>query len=248
MGYKIEDLMSSSQEKYEITFVAGQKGWANSISWILLIEDINALRNFKGKDLAITTGFGFDKESKLLALVGLLVKLRASGLIINTGMYIHEIPQSVIDICNENDLPLLTVPWHVQLFDMIKDLNIRVLLQGMADEQISASFIEAIEKPKNSSYRTDLLPYFDVDGDFRVFALETGDLDTMDTVERRRLSFQIQIYLESISHNASFFYYDSCFVVVVNNVPENVLHEIIDSFKRRVEQRMPMQKLAVGVG
>ena len=248
MGYTNEDLMSSSQDKYEITFVAGQKGWANSISWILLIEDINALRNFKGKDLAITTGFGFDKESKLLALVGMLVKLRASGLIINTGMYIHEIPQSVIDICNENDLPLLTVPWHVQLFDMIKDLNIRVLLQGMADEQISASFIEAIEKPKNSSYRTDLLPYFDVDGDFRVFALETGDLDTMDTVERRRLSFQIQIYLESISHNANFFYYDSCFVVVVNNVPENVLHEIIDSFKRRVEQRMPMQKLAVGVG
>ncbi len=248
MGYTIEDLMSSSQEKYEITFVAGQKGWANSISWILLIEDINALRNFKGKDLAITTGFGFDKESKLLALVSLLVKLRASGLIINTGMYIYEIPQSVIDICNENDLPLLTVPWHVQLFDMIKDLNIRVLLQGMADEQISASFIEAIEKQKNSSYRTDLLPYFDVDGDFQVFALETGDLDTMDTVERRRLSFQIQIYLESISHNANFFYYDSCFVVVVNNVPQNVLHEIIESFERRVEQRMPMQKLAVGVG
>ena len=49
MGYTIEDLMSSSQEKYEITFVAGQKGWANSISWILLIEDINALRNFKGR-------------------------------------------------------------------------------------------------------------------------------------------------------------------------------------------------------
>lgn len=248
MGYTIEDLMSSSQDKYEITFMAGQKGWANSISWILLIEDINALRNFKGKDLAITTGFGFSKESQLLALVSLLVKLRASGLIINTGMYIHEIPQSVIDICNENDLPLLTVPWHIQLFDMIKDLNIRVLLQGMADEQISAAFIEAIEKPKNSSYRTELLPYFDVDGDFQVFVLETGDLDTMDTVERRRLSFQIQIYLESISHNASFFYYDSCFVVVVNNVPENALHEIIASFEQRVQQRMPRQKLAVGVG
>ncbi|MBQ9154692.1 MAG: PucR family transcriptional regulator [Solobacterium sp.] len=248
MGYTIEDLMSSSQDKYEITFMAGQKGWSNSISWILLIEDINALRNFKGKDLAITTGFGFSKESQLLALVSLLVKLRASGLIINTGMYIHEIPQSVIDICNENDLPLLTVPWHIQLFDMIKDLNIRVLLQGMADEQISAAFIEAIEKPKNSSYRTELLPYFDVDGDFQVFVLETGDLDTMDTVERRRLSFQIQIYLESISHNASFFYYDSCFVVVVNNVPENTLHEIIASFEQRVQQRMPRQKLAVGVG
>lgn len=248
MGYTIEDLMSSSQDKYEITFMAGQKGWSNSISWILLIEDINALRNFKGKDLAITTGFGFSKESQLLALVSLLVKLRASGLIINTGMYIHEIPQSVIDICNENDLPLLTVPWHIQLFDMIKDLNIRVLLQGMADEQISAAFIEAIEKPKNSSYRTELLPYFDVDGDFQVFVLETGDLDTMDTVERRRLSFQIQIYLESISHNASFFYYDSCFVVVVNNVPENALHEIIASFEQRVQQRMPRQKLAVGVG
>ncbi len=248
MGYTIEDLMSSSQQKYEITFAAGQNGWSNSISWILLIEDINALRNFKGKDLAITTGFGFSDEAQLLELTRQLSELQASGLIINTGMYIHSIPGSVIDLCNENDLPLLTVPWHIQLFDMIKDLNIRVLLQGMADEQISAAFIEAIEKPKNGSYRNDLLPYYDVDGTFQVFVLDTGDLDVMDTVERRRLSFQIQIYLESISHNASFFYYDACFVIIVNDVPENTLNEIIESFESRVQKRMPDQKLAVGIG
>ena len=248
MGYTIEDLMSSSQQKYEITFEAGQNGWANSISWILLIEDINALRNFKGKDLAITTGFGFSDEAQLMKLIRQLSELQASGLMINTGMYIHSIPKSVIDFCNENDLPLLTVPWHIQLFDMIKDLNIRVLLQGMVDEQISAAFIEAIEKPKNGSYRNALLPYYDVDGTFQVIVLDTGDLDVMDTVERRRLSFQIQIYLESISHNASFFYYDACFVIIVNDVPENTLNEIIESFESRMQKRMPDQKLAVGIG
>ena len=30
-------------------------------------------------------------------------------------------------------------------------------------------------------------------------------LDSMDTVERKKLSYRIQVYLEDITHNGSFF-------------------------------------------
>ena len=88
----------------------------------------------------------------------------------------------------------------------------------------------------------------DVDGTFQVVLIEPGDLDTMDTVERRRISFQLQIYLESISHNASFFYYDAAFALVVNDVPENHLHDLLDRFVKRLEVRMPDRKIWVGIG
>lgn len=247
MGFTIEDMLTVSKSRYGMKLLAGENGWSNSISWILLIEDVKILNNFKGKDLAITTGLGFQDEDAQLELAASLIRLGASGLIINTGMYITEIPDSMIRFCNKNNFPLLTVPWSTELFEMIKDLDMRILLQGMSDEQISKALIGAIEKPDlTPRFKNELLPYFDVDGTFQVILITMDDLDSMDTVERRRISFQLQLYLESLTHNACFFYYDSCFVVVANAIPEEELHNLIEGFIHRAEIRMKDRTLYAG--
>lgn len=249
MAFTIEDMLVVSKDKYAMELVAGGKGWSNSISWILLMEDAAILRSLKGKDLAITTGLGFGTGEKLLDLVEKLAEAHASGLVINIGPYIKEIPDEIIRFCNDNDLPLLTVPWRVELYDMIKDLSIRVFLQSAADEQISSALIHAIEEPATMGlYEKDLLPYFDIDGTFQIVLISTGDLDVMDTVERRRISYRMQIYLENISHNAHFFYYDSSFILVVNDLTEDRVGEILDGFGRQLERKMPQRKVSIGVG
>lgn len=249
MGFTIEDMLVVSRNKYQMDLIGGGRGWSNSISWILLIEDIMILENFKGKDLAVTTGLGFNTEEKLMGLVKELVARHASGLIINTGQYIMEVPQSVIDFSDENDFPLLTIPWSTQLYDMTKDLNVRIFLQGAADEQISNALIRAIEEPENMGmYEKDLLPYFDVDGTFQIILISTGTLDVMDTVDRRRLGYKMQIYLENITHNGQFFYYDSCFVLVVNALTGEQVQDILNGFIRRVKRKMKSETIAVGVG
>ena len=249
MGFTIEDMLTQTGDKYQMKLLAGSKGWSNSISWILMIEDMRVLQNFKGKDLAVTTGLGFQKEEQLLELVEELTVLGASGLIINTGRYIHKLSDTLLKRCDNSDFPLITVPWDVQLYDMIKDLNLRMLLQGLTDEQIVQSLIRAMEQPEEAEKcRKELLPYFDVDGDFQIFLLDTGDLDSMDTVERRRIGFQVQIYLESISHNASFFYYDGRFVLVTNAVPGEHMHDVIDRFLERFRLRFPDMHICVGAG
>lgn len=249
MGLTIEDMLTISKDKYEMELIGGANGWSNSISWILLIEDSLILKNFKGRDLAVTTGMGFDTPEKLRSLVESLVEIHASGLIVNIGPYISEIPDTIISYCNENDFPLLTVPWSTTLYDMIKDLSLRVLLQSVADEQISNALIHAIEEPAAKSlYEKDLLPYFDADGSFQMVLMTTGDLDVMDTVERRRIDYQLRIYLENITHNGHFFYYDSCFALVLNDVAPKQVQEILNSFVKRTMRKMPQKKIAVGVG
>ena len=74
MGFTIEDMLTVSKARYGMELMAGENGWSNSISWILLIEDVKILNNFKGKDLAITTGFGFQDEDAQLELAASLIK------------------------------------------------------------------------------------------------------------------------------------------------------------------------------
>lgn len=249
MSFTIEDMMLTSEKRYEMKFLAGKNGWANSISWVHLLEDTTIIQNFWGKEVAVTTGLGFPEKEDWMRLARKLNRYHASGLIINVGQYIREIPEELIAYCDENDLPLLTVPWEVRLSDMIKDFSIRVFVQDNTDEQIAAALIAAIETPDNqTAYRRELWQYFDVDGSFQVLLLTCEGLDAMDMVERRKLSYRIQVYLEDITHNASFFYYNSDFVLVANAVPEETLYQLIEGAIKRGEKRMPERKLRVGIG
>lgn len=249
MSFTIEDMMLTSEKRYEMKFLAGKNGWANSISWVHLLEDTTIIQNFWGKEVAVTTGLGFPEKEDWMRLARKLNRYHASGLIINVGQYIREIPEELMAYCDENDLPLLTVPWEVRLSDMIKDFSIRVFVQDNTDEQIATALIAAIETPDNqTAYRKELWQYFDVDGSFQVLLLTCEGLDAMDMVERRKLSYRIQVYLEDITHNASFFYYNSDFVLVANAVPEETLYQLIEGAIKRGEKRMPERKLRVGIG
>ena len=249
MSFTIEDMILTAENRYEMKFLAGQNGWANSISWVHLLEDTTIIQNFWGKELAVTTGLGFPQKEDWMNLARLLNRYHASGLIINVGQYIYDVPEELIAYCNENDLPLLTVPWEVHLSDMIKDFSIHVFLQDNTDEQIVAALIAAIETPDNQkAYRKELLQYFDVDGSFQVLLLTCEGLDSMDTVERKKLSYRIQLYLEDITHNAGFFYYNSDFVLVANAVSEEYLYRLVTGAIKRGKRRMPELELCVGIG
>ncbi|HCE74092.1 MAG TPA: PucR family transcriptional regulator, partial [Lachnospiraceae bacterium] len=101
-------------------------GWSNSISWLLMVEDLTIVQRFSGKELAVTTCLGFQEEEKLHLLMEELVRRQASGLIINTGCYIREVPAGIRKFADDNALPLLTVPWDIEIAEMIKDLSIRI--------------------------------------------------------------------------------------------------------------------------
>lgn len=248
MGFTIEDMRTISEDRYKMKLIAGEGGWSNSISWLMMIEDLTIIQNFKGKELAVTTGLGFRTTASLKKLVQELSATGASGLIVNTGKYIEEIPPSVIRFCDENDLPLLTVPWEIYLADMIKDLSVQVFLQSIADEQISNAFIHAIESPQLADqYSRDLRAYFDLDGTFQIALVASGDLDRMDTVERKRISYRMQLLLTNLTHNGHFFYYDSCFVVIMNAITEKQGEKILEPFAKRLKARMPQRKIRVGI-
>ena len=248
MGFTIEDMLLVSADKYQMKLVAGEKGWSNSISWLLMLEDLTIIQHFSGKELAVTTGLGFQTEQKMLKLVEMLDERNAAGLLFNTGCYVHEVPESVIQFCDEHELPLLTVPWEVLLPDLIKDVSVRIFLQSSADEQISAAMISAIENPQSSDrYTQELLPFFDLDGTFEVALVSTGDLDRMDTVDRRRIGYRMQLYLTNLTHNGHFMYYDSCFVIIMNAMTAEDSAEILEAFAKKARLRFTDREIYIGV-
>jgi len=57
----------------------------------------------------------------------------------------------------------------------------------------------------------------------------------------------MEIFLENITHNCSFFYYDSGFVLVCNDLPREITEQVITDFEHRMELRMPEKKFTIGI-
>ena len=249
MGFTIEDALVQTQTQYQLKLLAGKKGCANAISWVHLIEDTTIIRQLWGKELVVTTGLGFQEAGDLLELVQYLVKYHSVGLIINTGKYIFDIPSDVIDYCDEQDFPLLTTPWKVHLADLIKDFSMRCLYSEKEDRQVATYFKKVFMNAQDiEESRLALTSTFDVDGTFQVLSIHIEDSDQWDTIERRRMAFQIELYFEKIECPYSFFWYDGRFVLVVNNLAESEFDEIIKSMCQRAKKRMNKYQIHIGVG
>lgn len=249
MGFTIEDALVQTQERFQLQLLAGQLGCANAISWVHLIEDTIIIRQLWGKELAVTTGLGFQDNGALLNLVDKLIQYHSVGLIINTGKYILEVPQEVIDYCNEHDFPLLTTPWKVHLADLIKDFSMRCLYSEKEDRQVSKYFKNVFMNALTiEESRVGLTTAFDVDGTFQILLIDIENSDQWDTIERRRMAFQIELYFEKIECTYSFFWYDGHFILVVNNLDEQEFDNIIMNMYKRAQKRMNKYLIHVGIG
>ena len=249
MGFTLADALNQSQEQYHLKLLAGQEGCSNTISWVHMIEDTTIIQQLWGKELVVTTGHGFQSEEELFMLIKCLIKYNSVGLIINIGKYIFEIPLPIIDYCNEQEFPLLTIPWEVHLADLIKDFCMRCLYSEKEDRELSKLFQEILTNNQIiEEARPQLMSALDVDGDFQVVLIKVGRSVNFNAIERRKIAFQIELCFEKIDSSYAFFWYDEYFVLIVNNLKEDELKVIINKMHKRSKKRIDDKRVYLGIG
>lgn len=249
MGFTLADALNQSQEQYHLKLLAGQEGCSNAISWVHMIEDTTIIQQLWGKELVVTTGHGFQSEEELFMLIKYLIKYNSVGLIINIGKYIFEIPSAIIDYCNEQEFPLLTIPWEVHLADLIKDFCMRCLYSEKEDRELSKLFQEILTNNQIvEEARPQLMSAFDVDGNFQVVLISVEGSDNFNAIERRKIAFQIELCFEKIDSSYAFFWYDEYFVLIVNNLKADELKVIIDKMHKRAKKRIDDKRVYLGIG
>lgn len=136
MALTLQTIINFTETQFKLRLIAGKSGITKTVSWIYYTEDVSTIEFIRGGELAVTLGINFQRQKDNLNInsdnylyeflkeyIDNFIKHNASGLIINTGKYITDIPQSVIDYCNEKDFPLLTMPWEVHTIDLMQDVG-----------------------------------------------------------------------------------------------------------------------------
>ena len=126
MSIMVKKLYKNGSFLYKMNLISGKDGLENLVKWVHIIEDDNATSFLHGNELVFTAGIMNHSEHWLLQFVQKLHKAETSAFVVNIGPHIKEIPDEVIDFCNEVNLPLFTIPWETRMVDMTRDFCHRI--------------------------------------------------------------------------------------------------------------------------
>lgn len=106
----LKDILQLPELK-DIKILAGKKGLSKPIRWVNVLEMLDELDQLSEGELFVTTAIGLENDLKMQEqLVTTLVRKQLVGLAIQIGFYLQEIPESLVQLCEKNGLPLLEVP------------------------------------------------------------------------------------------------------------------------------------------
>jgi hypothetical protein len=172
MAIRFWEIYEETKDQFHLKIVAGKAGMDTVVSWVHMLEDETIVSRFHGEELAITTGMKAGQPNWLLNLVQEMAQDECAGIIINTGMYLEEIPGEVINWCDEHKFPLLEMPWEISITSLIQDYCMRIIDQMQYEKKISNTFREVIQGRGNEvEYKQVLGQRYDMEGTFQLFCL-----------------------------------------------------------------------------
>lgn len=224
------DIMRN-KENYKISLVAGERGVGNVVSWVHVIETESLTDFFEGGELIFTVGLNLDTEEKLLSFVKTVCGGNASGLVINIGNYVSEIPESVIDFCDKNDFPLLVIPWNLYIAKVMKSCSHEILSHSRRRVEIVMAFKNAIFCSESFSFQASMLEQYGFMGEWSycvaVFDYFCEDEEILFK-EIERLSVIFEKNLSSAENKSYVFTAGNQIIVIFTNRTDDEIWDTVN--------------------
>ena len=122
MSITVGKLFGNLNSQYCMKLLAGHRGLNNLVDWVHIVEDDDVSKFLHGNEVVFTAGILNKTEHWLYKFAEKLHESHASAFVVNLGPYTKDIPQKVIDYCNEVDMPLYTIPWETKMVDMTRHI------------------------------------------------------------------------------------------------------------------------------
>ena len=254
MAIRFWEIYEETKEKYKLRILAGKNGMDNVTGWVHMLEDETIINRFAGEELAVTTGMKAGKEGWLLQLVSSMKKAESTGIIINTGMYLKQVPQDVIDWCEAHDFPLLEMPWEISITDLIQDYCMRIMRQIHKERQEGLLFERLLRgKEVPDGFLEEIGSRYHLEGSFRIFCLLPKY-----TAEEKVLFRQAGLKLENVFglwQNGTkirfpYFFMDGKdrYIMAVNDFPEEKVDELTAQIRNIFSYFFDRKQLSLGIG
>lgn len=250
MAIELNRLVEKVEHK-DISLVAGRNGISNRVSWVHMVESIEATKFLVGGEVVIVTGIGLRGDNELSELVKQLYEKNVAGIIINVGPYLEDIPEATIKFCDEVSLPLYVVPWNIHLAEIIRIFCYAITKDDQRNREVTAAFKNAILFPKQEELYVVSLSQrqFNVNWQYSVGVMRF-DFTAGNRVTRlEELAESIDNRMRHRYSKFAVFSNDDEIILIMADMTIEEQHEFLDMVREGLKMLLiPDEKISVGVG
>ena len=256
MSLPLKTLCTENENQFKLSLQAGGNGFRNAVTWVHVIEDACIIPYFHGSELAVTSCIKMASDPLWLSnLVRSLKKGGAAGLVVNTGKYIFDIPQEVLRYCDEQEFPLLTMPWEIHVTEMLQTFCTRIIQERSESVLFDKALADALfKRGREEEYREILSRYYDLSGKFTVILIHISRSDEdIEKVQGTEYVFINRIRRFKTIHDMTaakfgLLHYDSHQLIVANNVDQDQISGLLKIILDIYEDAAKANALFIGVG
>lgn len=148
MAVVLKDLYGLVSHK-QMALVAGKMGMNRPVRWLHMVESVDIASFLEGDEITFITGIGLKQPGNkaVFELVRAIYDHGASAIVLNVGPYIPEIPEAVLDFCDDVALPLFQVPWDVHMAELMHIFSTEITERERLERDMQQAFKTAVMKP-----------------------------------------------------------------------------------------------------
>jgi len=141
MSITVKDILKLESLK-QMNIIGGKEGLEKQINWIYVAEcfedPLEGIKWLQGGELVFITGVGIKGDIKVLInLIKGISEKNGAGLIVNIGRYIESVPKEAINLANELEFPLFTLPWEVKLVEVSQEISNAIILSRIEENSLT---------------------------------------------------------------------------------------------------------------
>ena len=239
----------------DLELIAGESGMHSRVTWVHMSETPAMARFLNGGEMVITTGLGLDQdhwEESLMEQIRLLVENNASGMIINIGPYIPDVPEYIISYCNEKGFPLFTLPWEVPTVKVVQLLCECIVQDNVKEEEISTAFKNAIFFPDQPErYVVPLSKYhFNMEDRYAICILRIVNTSSDPYALADSIQMRLWNHLREVNPKCAVFTEDRDIIAVISTAHTAQVRLLAEDLLDHVCFFLPMntEKVYIGIG
>lgn len=255
MALTLGTVFEQTKHKYQLKLLAGEQGLYRSLRWLYFSEDIGNAEFLRGGELMVLTGFSLQGEEELESFLRMLISKNSCGVIVNVGKYILEetIPQRIIDLCNENDFPLITMPWKYHLSDILQEYSHQIFFRTHEQDRLNYIFQMLLNDTKllSKDDETRLITnQFDPNGRYcvAIISYQTKAKGKVQTTLSRDVLILAENHLNQSIDQVCVFPYKNQLVLVVHREEEKQIEEQVDTILNLCTASFPTDRFFCGIG
>jgi len=250
MAVMVKNLYKNGTFLYNMKLIAGKNGLSNFVQWVHIIEDDSVGSFLHGRELVFTAGILNNRKDWLLDFTKRLYESEVSAFVVNIGPHTKDIPEEVIEFCNQVNMPLFTIPWETRMVDMTRDFCRRIMNNEHIENSMATTIKNIIFKIGDSETQILQMERYGYHRDSRFCFVSIGIVSREDFNFEEKRS-EISICAERIARNIRdlfvSFTYKECLVIVLSDYTDEEIEGFVKELLLSIKKVKTEYSISLGI-